>query len=404
MTVTSATSQDLPTFPFEEDHAADSAPEFARLRATGRQVHRVRLPDGQTAWLPLNYEDVKTVLSDPRFSRVEAIKPGAPSVGPATNLPGMLVCLDGKEHARVRKLVARAFSARNTTEKRPRVEAIVAELLDDLERHGGPVDLIKHFAQALPLRVITEALGIPFEDRERFLHLSHASLNVVPDDGETMQAVMTELYGYFTELVERKRREPGEDLVTSMVEAHEDGGRLSQQELLANILLMLMAGHHTTQGHIVNGLLALFRHPDQLQLLRERLDLVPQAVEELMRYVQLETSGLIRIATADVQLSDTLVRAGEAVMPMLHPANRDPSVFPEPERLDILREDPRPQLSFGHGPHYCPGAALARMELQIALAALLTRFPGLRLAVPESELHFPSGLMMRALTELPVEW
>jgi cytochrome P450 len=392
-----------PSFPFEEDLAADSAPELARMRAAGPLV-RVRVPDGQLAWLLLRRADIKLVLTDPRFSRAAATRPGAPGVGPVTTAPGMLIGLDPPEHTRIRRLVSRAFSARTVEHKRQRIQHIVDELLDQVRDHGAPVDLVATFTRPLPLRVITEILGVPYHDRDQFQHLVTIITSASAYRPEQVGSALADLLTYLADLIERKRAEPATDLLSELIAARDEGDRLSEQELLMNAHLILVAGHDTTANHLANSVVALFRHPDQLTLLRQQPQLIGNAVDELLRYVQLETTGMVRIATNDVQLSGVLVRAGEAVIPMGHVASNDPEFHTAPRRLDITRPDASAHMVFGHGPHHCPGAALARLELQLALGTLLARFPDLRLAVPAQQLRWRPGMVMRNLEELPVTW
>ena len=390
-------------YPFAGDLSADSAPELARLRAQA-PLARVRLPDGQPAWLVLRYDDVKQVYSDRRFSREAATRPGAPSVSPSAAMPGMLIGLDPPEHTRIRRLVSRAFSARTIDHKRPRIQQIVDELLAGLRDHGAPADLVSLFSYPLPLKVITEILGVPYADRDQFRDVVAVVMASSAYPAERIRAAIDELVGYLTQLIERKRAEPDDSLLSALVAARDGSDRLSEEELLHNAQLILVAGHDTTANFLSNSLVTLFRHPDQLALLRQRPDLVPNAVEVLLRQVQLATAGLVRIATEDVELSGVLVRAGEAVVPSGHAANSDPEAFPDIGRLDVTCTDTVPHLAFGYGPHHCVGAALARLELQTALRTLLTRMPTLRLAVPADQLRWRPGMLMRTLEELPVTW
>jgi nocardicin N-oxygenase len=392
-----------PSFPFAADLSADSAPELARLRAEA-PLARVRLPDGQLAWLALRYADVKLVYSDPRFSREAATRPGAASVSPSTAVPGMLIGLDPPEHTRIRRLVSRAFSSRTIDQKRPRIQETADGLLDELRDHGAPADLVSLFSYPLTLKVITEILGVPYDDRGQFQQLVAVIMASSAYPDEAIHAAMGELVGYLSQLIERKRATPTDDLLSALVTARDEGDKLSEQELLNNAHLILAAGHDTTANQLSNSLVALFRHPDQLALLRQRPQLIPNAVEVLLRYVQLETTGPVRIALEDVELSGVLVRAGEAIIPSGHIANSDPEAFPDARRLDVTRTDVVPHLAFGYGPHHCVGAALARLELQTALSTLLARFPTLHLAVPAEELRWRPGMLMRTLEELPVTW
>jgi cytochrome P450 len=392
-----------PFFPFAEDLSADSAPELARLRAEA-PLARVRLPDGQLAWLALRYADVKLVFDDPRFSREAATRPGAASVSPSTAVPGMLIGLDPPEHTRIRRLVSRAFSSRTIDLKRPRIQEIVDGLLDELRDHGAPADLVSLFSYPLPLTVITEILGVPYAERGQFQQVVAVIMAASAYPVEAVRAAIDELVEYLSRLIERKRAKPIDDLLSALIAARDQGDKLSEQELLNNAHLILAAGHDTIANQLSNSLVALFRHPDQLALLRQHPQLIPNAVEVLLRYVQLETTGPVRIALEDVELSGVLIRAGEAIIPSGHVANSDPETYPDGRRLDVTRTDAVPHLAFGHGPHHCVGAALARLELQIALGTLLARFPTLRLAVPAAELRWRPGMLTRTLHELPVIW
>ncbi len=397
------TVESPPHFPFAEDLSADSAPELTRLRAKA-PLARVRLPDGQLAWLALRYADIKLVFDDPRFSREAATRPGAASVSPSTAVPGMLIGLDPPEHTRIRRLVSRAFSARTIDHKRSRIQQIVDGLLDELRDHGAPADLVTMFSYPLTLTVITEILGVPYRDRDQFQHVVAVIMSSSAHPDEDIHTAIAELVTYLRQLIERKRAEPTDDLLSALIAARDEGDKLSEKELLNNAHLILAAGHDTTANQLSNSLVPLFRHPDQLALLRQRPELVPGAVEVLLRYVQLETTGPVRIALEDVELSGVLIRAGDAIVPSGHIANRDPETYPDGRRLDVTRTDPVPHMAFGHGPHHCVGAALARLELQIALGTLLTRFPTLRLAVPAEQLRWRPGMLMRTLAELPVTW
>lgn len=398
------TTVDSPAvYPFAEDQSLDSAPELARLRAEA-PLARVRLPDGQLAWLPLRYADIKLVFNDRRFSREAATRPGAPSISPSTAIPDMLIGLDPPEHTRIRRLVSRAFSPRTIDHKRPRIQQIVDGLLDEVRDHGAPADLVTLFSYPLPLTVITEILGVPYGDRDQFQQMVAVIMTSSAHPFERVRAAIDELTEYLRQLIERKRTQPTDDLLSALISARDEGDKLSERELLNNAQLILNAGHDTVANHLSNSLVTLFRHPDQIALLRQQPELIPNAVEVLLRYVQLETTGTPRIATEDVELSGVLIRAGEAIIPSGHIANSDPEAYPEGRRLDVTQPDTVPHLTFGYGPHVCVGAALARLELQIALATLLARFPTLRLAVPAEQLRWRPGTLMRTLEQLPVAW
>lgn len=394
----------IPPNPFEEDLSADSAPEIARLRAQGGVVGRIRLADGHTAWLPLRYGDIRTVFTDARFSRAAVLRAGATGPVPVTAVPGMLLGLDPPEHTRVRRLVSKAFSPRTVELKRPRIQQVVDELLDELREHGAPADLIPAFTRPLPLRVITEVLGVPYEDRGRFESLFAVITSGSGRSPDQIKAALDELLAYLAALIARKRATPADDLLSELIAARYEGDRLSEPELLMNTHLILVAGHDTVANHLANCVVTLLRHPDQLSVLRREPELIDNAVEELLRFVQLETTGNIRIVTEGIELSGVRIRAGESVLPMGHIANSDPEIFRKPRRLDLTRPDAARHMAFGYGPHNCPGAALAKLELQLALAALVDRFPDLELAAPEQDLRWRPGMVMRHLDALPVTW
>ncbi len=393
----------LPLYPFPTPHSMDDDPELARLRAE-QPVAKVRIASGHEVWIATRHEDVKRVMSDPRFSRAQAVRPGAPALIPSVQSPDMLIGLDPPAHTRLRSLVNKAFTYRAVERLRPRVVAIVAELIDVMAGQAPPVDVVAHLATPLPGRVICEALGIPAEEQvrlDRFLDYIASNSSLPPEEAGP---VVEDAMAYITELIGRRRQQPGDDLLTTMVQAHDGADKLTLPELLMNTLLLFGAAQDTTRNQLANSLLALFRHPDQLELLVRQPDLVPQAVEELLRFIRITQAALGRVATVDVELGGVTIRAGETVFPLFHSANRDGAVFDRPDELDVTRRDAGAHVGFGHGPHFCVGAALARMELQLALRALLTRFPTLQPAVPLAELEWQEGPTLRTLTALPVTW
>jgi len=383
---------------FEGAFWRDPYPAFAALRAE-EPVRRVELPDGPV-WILTRYADVRAALVDPRFSKDwrYTLPPEAREGQPATPVP-MMILMDPPDHTRLRKLVSRSFTARRMSELRPRVRAYAEELLDELPT-DGPVDLIAHYAALLPVRVICELLGVPESDREKFTGWSRTMI----DDGEqeATGAANAAMFGYLGELVESKRAEPDDGLLSALVEVSDEGDRLSEPELVAMAMLLLIAGHETTVNLIGNGSYGLLTNPDQLALLRERPDLVPQAVDEFLRWDAPVQSPPVRFMSEDVEVSGTTVPAGSVVMLSLAAANRDGEQFPEPDALRVDR-DASGHVSFGYGLHYCLGAQLARIEGQEAFAALLGRFPGISLAVPPDDLVHRRSTLVRGLRELPVE-
>lgn len=375
-----------------------------RALLKNRPVVRVELPDGSTAWLVGGYEEVRQTLVDQRFSRALAVAPGRPLQGTEVFAAGSINGLDPPEHTRLRKLVARAFTARRVEALRPRVAIIVNELIDVLLDRPQPADLVTGFSLPLPVQVICEMLGVPAEDVEQFHAWSDIILGDWQGDSDQIMTALAGLYNYFARLIEIKRAQPADDLMTALIAARDHADRLSEEELTTLGCTLLIGGHETTANQINLSLLVLLDHPAELGKLRADPGLIPGAVEELMRYVRLG-GGLppARVTTEDVQLGGVTIPAGEAVLPLFATANRDRSVCSDPDRFDISRA-PANHLAFGAGVHYCLGAQLARLELQEAFRGLVGRMPGLRLAIPARELRFTPGMALHSLCELPVRW
>jgi cytochrome P450 len=378
---------------------------YAHLREH-EPVARVRLPYGEESWLVTGYADVRTVLGDLRFSRAAVVDHDPPRVSPRADDGGGILSMDPPGHTRLRRLVAKAFTMRRVEELRPRAVEIAADLVDRIMATGAPVDLVEEFALPLPVTVICELLGVPVDDRHQFRVWSEAVVSTTALPPAKIQEYRANLDDFMADLIARRRREPTDaDLLGALVKARDEGDKLSEVELVQMAVGLLIAGHETTASQIPNFVYALLTHPDQRDLLRDRPDLVPAAVEELLRWVPLGASSAFpRYATVDVELSDgTVVRAGEPVLVSVAAANRDPRVFPDPDRIDITR-DRVPHVGFGHGVHHCIGAPLARLELEVALATLLARLPGLRFAVAEPEIPWKQGLFVRGPKRLPVSW
>ncbi|MEU5262310.1 cytochrome P450 [Amycolatopsis sp. NPDC021455] len=380
------------------------SPVFARLREE-RPVVRIRTPDGNTAWLATRYEDVRQVLLDPRFSRAAAAGPDVPLTGIARLAKESMLGMDPPEHTRLRRLVASAFTARRVNALRPRVVKLVDDLLTAMQPLRRPADLVENLSLRLPLQVIGDLIGVPEQER-RILHdWADTVMGGWTSDPGVLDATIDRVAGYFGELIEAKRKNPADDLMTVLIAARDEEDRLTERELVVLCLGLLIVGHATTVGHINMFLLTLLRHPGEFAKLRERPELVPQAVEELLRFIQLSDGGgtLPRVTTEEVELGGVRLPAGAVVMQAVNSGNRDPHQFPEPDRLDLDRTANQ-HLSFGVGVHHCIGASLARMELQEALHGLLRHMPDVRVAVPESELKFKQGMFIKTLEELPVEW
>jgi cytochrome P450 len=391
-------------FPFPQPpRPFEPAPEMLEL-ARQAPVLRTVLPEGATGWLVTGFEQVRQVLVDPRFSRARLVSPDRELRGLDIITAKSLLGLDPPEHTRLRKLVAGTFTARRMRELSPQVAAIASELIDEMLVGPRPADLVSAFSLPLPVRVICRMLGVPPEDQGRFHAWSDALMADWTRDRAEVEAAMDALVGYLAALIEIKRAEPADDLITALIAARDTGDRLSEQELVHMCLAILLGGHETTATQINLSLLNLLAHPSDLARLRSDLDLLPGAVEELMRYVPLGSSlPPARVTTEEVKLGAVAIPAGDLVFPLFHLANRDPSVFSDPDRFDITRPAGT-HLGFGFGAHHCLGAQLARIELQEAFRGLLGRLPGLRLAVAADELRFKEKMTITSVHELPVTW
>jgi cytochrome P450 len=370
-----------------------------------KPIRRIAFADGHVGWLVTNYELSRAVLADQRFSSalehrralirrpdVEGLRTGEPAP------PGFFIGMDPPHHTRLRRLLTGQFTVRRMKALEPRVEQIVADHLDAMEKAGPPADLVAAFALPIPSLVICELLGVPYEDRAGFQRDSATLLNLETTDEEA-NAAWVSMGTYLAELVERKRVEPTDDLLGGLVA----GGELSTEEIVGVAILLLIAGHETTANMLGLGTFALLQHPDQLTALREgRVD-VANAVEELLRYLTVIAFGTTRTAVEDVELGGELIRAGESLGVYLPTANRDPVRFASGDELD-LGTDAHGHLAFGHGVHQCLGQQLARIEMRIAYPALLRRFPTLRLAVPPEEVPVRSDMSIYGVHRLPVEW
>jgi cytochrome P450 len=358
---------------------------------------------GLPAWMVTRYDDVLAALSDPRLSNDPHHAAALTEVIRGDFLSRSMIGADPPEHTRLRRLVSKAFTARRVEGLRPRVQEITDALLDRITPRGT-ADLVGEFGLPLPVTVIGELLGVPEADRDRFRSWTDEMLDRPFDPGSDtarMVAARERMHGYLADLVAAKRAHPADDLLTDLVQATDEGERLDAQELLAMAFLLLIAGYVTTVSLIGNGMLALLRHPDQLDRLRGDPSLVPEAIEELLRFDGPVNPGLARYALEDLEIGGVRIPRGDMVLLAIAAADRDPHRFPDPARLDVGAPDPG-HLAFGHGIHYCLGAPLARLEGQVAFAALLARLPDLALAAREDELRWTGGGVLRGLRELPV--
>jgi len=357
-------------------------------------------------WVLTRYDDVVAALRDPRLAKEAIAAFVAARFGAPVPIMGLsMLDRDPPDHTRLRSLVSKAFTPRVVEGLRPRIQQIVDGLLRRaLEK--GSMDLIEEFAYPIPVNVICEMLGVPVEDHERFkgwsLDIARGLDSILlPRDSEVPKrsvASRTALAEYFRELIAKRRASPRSDLLSALIAAEEAGDKLSENELLATCILLLIAGHETTVNLIGNGTLALLRHPDQLRRLRENPALIGTAVEELLRFDG-PVQRTARIPSEDVVIDGHTIAKGEMVMPFIGAADRDPAQFPDPDRLDIGRTDNR-HIAFGWGIHFCLGAPLARVEGQLAINTLVQRLPSLALATDAPE--FRESLTLRGLKSLPV--
>jgi cytochrome P450 PksS len=387
---------------------ANPYPFYAWLRAEAL-VYRVTLADKRSAWLITRYDDVTAALKDKRFVMNRSnVMPGD-QLPKQHWMPGFLkplgrnlLLVDVPDHTRLRGLVHKAFAPRLIEKMRDRVRIISNDLLDAVQQRGQ-MDLIHDFALPLPVTIIADLLGVPPEDRHRFQRWSSAIVSSTASMWGTLLFIpnMLAFLNYIRRLIRTHRATPQDDLTTALIEAKEADDQLSEDELLAMIFLLLVAGHETTVNLLGNGTLALLEHRDQMQQLQNDRSLIKTAVEELLRYASPVEMASPRYAREDITIQGVTIPRGALVHAVIASANRDERQFPNPDTPDITRE-PNHHLAFGQGIHYCVGAPLARLEGQIAINTLLSRMPDLRLAVPTRALRWRKGIILRGLESLPV--
>jgi cytochrome P450 len=395
--------------PLAPEFIRDPYPHYERLR-TADPMHVT----AQGAFVASRHAEVSLVMRDKRFGK-DYVERTVRRYGPKImeepvfrSMSHWMLQQDPPDHTRLRGLVVKAFTARRVEDMRPRIQQVVDQTLDAVAARGH-MDLIEDFAFRLPVTIICDMLGIPEDHREVFYKSSREGGRLLdpvllsPAEIEQANAGHTMAQMYFQQLFELRRKSPGDDLTTQLVQAEEDGSKLSNEELTANIILLFGAGHETTVNLIGNGLLALHRHPDQLALLKANPALITNAIEEFLRYdSSVQMTGRVTLEDID-DLGGKKIPKGESVLCLLGSANRDPAVYPDrPDRLDIARPNVRP-LSFGGGIHFCLGAQLARIEAEIAIATLLRRLPELKLDDAENPEWRPT-FVLRGLKRLPASW
>ncbi|WP_280401178.1 cytochrome P450 [Nocardia carnea] len=383
----------------------DPPREITELRAA-RPVSPLIFPDGHAGWLVTGYEEVRQLLADTRFSSRQDIgvlhaldaSPDMPvQTEPSPQIPGMFIAMDPPQHTRLRRKLISAFTVKRMKQLEEHIIEIAERQLDEMARLTPPVDLVREFALPLPSLVICEMLGVPYADRDTF-QTNSAKFLVRDQPIEEKMAAYGAMMTFLAELVAGKRAEPGDDILSDLARDED----LSIEELTGISFLLLLAGHETTANMLSLGTFALLEHPEQLAELRADLDLVPDAVEELLRYLAV-ADIFYRYATEDLELGGETIPAGSTVVVSLLAANRDPRRFDDPDTLDVHRKA-RGLVSFGHGVHQCLGQQLARVEMRAGFAALIRRFPTLALAVPADEVKLRTDMNIYGVHELPVTW
>ncbi|NUR92327.1 MAG: cytochrome P450 [Nonomuraea sp.] len=395
------------TLPIARQHPFDPPEEVMKLSEQA-PIHRMRFGDDTDGWLVTGYELARAVLADPRFSnRPEFTHP--PLAARAefakavksqdVQMPaGLFLRMDAPEHTRYRKLLTGQFTVRRMRMLEPRIAEIVEQHLDAMEAGERPVDLVEAFALPIPSLVICELLGVPYEDRESFQRDARIMLNLETKAEDVLPA-MGRVFGYLHELIQRKRAQPDEHLLSGLVQT----GELNDEELTGVAFILLIAGHETTANMLGLGTYALLSNPAQLEIMRDDPSATEGAVEELLRYLTIIHIGPVRTALEDLTIGGVTVREGEGVALSFPAINRDSERFDEPSRLDLRRES-HGHISFGHGIHQCLGQQLARVEMRIGYPALLRRFPGLRLAVAPEEVPMRTDMTIYGVHRLPVTW
>ena len=392
----------VPAFPMPRESPFDPPPGMIDL-LMNQPIARVRLWNGQEPWLVTTYDAVKAVLQSKSFSS-DVRKPGYPKVSAslAQFTEGLLNHMDPPEHDEYRRMLAPEFMVKRMERLRPEVQTIVDRLIDDLIKVGPPADLVANLAFPVPATVTCAMLGVPYEQQDFFVSCAETFLGGVASADEAA-AASKELSSFLGELIKEKSTSPTDDVLGYMASEHVARGAISIDALIAIAMLLLIAGFDTTANMISLGLLTLMQHPEQLDLLRAEPAQIPAAVEELLRFLTITHRGRHKTAIEDVTIAGQLIRAGEGVIAAQDCANRDPAVFTCPNDLDVRREA-RHHLAFGHGVHQCIGAALARIELQVAYETILRRLPTLRVAASLEELEFKHDAAVYGIRALPVTW
>jgi cytochrome P450 len=403
MTANMPQDTDLPVIPRPRAAGCPLAPppEFAEWRESPGMPQVMW--QGRPTWVVSRYDDIRASLVDPRLS-AETIKTRLRAAGVTGDMPVIFARIDDPEHNRLRRMMARDFTWRRAEAMRPQVQELVDRFLDTMTEGGPPADLVRDFALPVPSLVISQLLGVPYSDHEFFQQHSTVGLDARSTEDQKAAAIGA-LFGYMFELVERKEREPGDDLISRLITDYVVPGELSRETAAMNGMILLQAGHETTASMIALGTVALLKYPATFDLMSRTDDaaVIANIVEELMRYLTIVHSQVDRVATEDLSLGGASIRAGDFVLMNLPAGNWDPEFVADPASFDSTR-NARGHLGFGYGAHQCIGQHLARVEMQIALSTLARRLPGLALAVPADELRFQNEQEIYGIEELPITW
>jgi cytochrome P450 len=396
----------LPTELFSSEYYQDPYPTLAWLRENS-PLHRFQFPIGDVPmWAVTRYDDVREFLADTRFSSDGGVwaspefRAAGLVIAGGSALEKGLTVIDPPEHTKVRRLAMSAFTPRRIAQWRETVADIVASALDRY-RASSTIDVMA-YAGAIPATVMGEILGFPLE---RHQEIADAVAQAFPTDPTRLADSplgFAKICDLAQELIAEKRQYPADDLASAFVQARDAGERLSEEELISLIAVMILGGVDTTKASLGNAVLALLDHPDQRQLLIDQPELAATAAEEFLRYDGAVATALMRFAKEEVQFAGSTLPAGATVLAMLIAANRDPEKYPDPDRLDLLRSGPR-HVGLGHGLHNCLGAALARLEIEIAVPALFQMYPDLELVIPRDEVQYSHAWVMRRIVRLPVK-